>query len=688
MATINVANAAQLSAALSSASAGDTILLAAGNYGDVTISNVSFSSAVNIQSADPTNPAVFRSITINGSHELAFDNIEVHFTPNSTTVAWDSAIRIQSCSGISVTHSEILGGLAVNGIDPSATTLDSTQNVLGYPTARGVFVMNSTDVQITSNDISTFYKGVIMSNVSDVTITNNQIHDLRGTPISGGDVSQAVITGNYLHDITPWNFSAAGDHGDFIHLWTQPTTQTSASTGLVINDNFIDQGNGTAVLGIYLDDNNNGLGFTNVQINDNVIYNGEHQGIRLENVTYSKADGNIMLQSSGAIQYGPGFNISGDSTGLAITNNVISGLDLTHLTGDSRGNVLVQSIDSSLANFSGNLEGDTLTWAEAMQIRQHFTGESYTLGSSLPWDAAGLLTSTGDVVGGVGDGALGGTSGGTTDQTTSDPVTAPSTGTSSPTVEIDGTNGADQLNATGNGTVWVHGLGGNDIITGNAGDHWLFGDTGNDTFIVSDTATHVIENLGEGTDTVQASIDYTLPANVENLLLQTGAHIGTGNDLDNVITGNNDGNTLSGMGGNDTLNAGKGNDHLYGGDGNDTLIGGAGNDVMYGGAGNDTFVYSNADLGSRRVSYVDTIMDFATGDKIDLSAIDASTRGRGNNAFTFIGDSDFTGVAGQLHYYTDASHTYICGDRNGDRVADFTICLDGLHTLHSSDFVL
>jgi len=683
MATINVANAAQLSAALSSANAGDTILLAAGNYGDVTISNVSFSSAVNIQSADPTNPAVFRSITLNGSHELAFDNIEVHFTPNSTTVAWDSAIRIQSCSGISVTHSEILGGLAVNGIDPSETTLDSTQNVLGYPTARGVFVMNSTDVQITSNDISTFYKGVIMSDVSNVTITNNQIHDLRGTPISGGDVSQAVITGNYLHDITPWNFSAAGDHGDFIHIWTQPTTQTTASTGLVISDNFLDQGNGTAVLGIYLDDNNNGLGFTNVQLDDNVIYNGEHQGIRLENVTYSKADGNIMLQSSGAIQYGPGFNISGNSTGLSITNNVISGLDLTHLTGDSRGNVLVQSVDSSLANFSGNLEGDTLTWAEAMQIRQHFTGESYTLGSALSWDGAGLLTTVGDVVGGVTDG----TSGGTTDQATSDPITAPSSD-SSPDVVIDGTNGADQLSAVGNGVVWVHGLGGNDTITGNSGNHSLFGDAGNDTYVVNDTATQVIESAGQGTDTVRASIDYTLTDNVENLVLQSGAHAGTGNSLDNVITGNNDGNMLSGLGGNDTLNAGSGNDKLYGGDGNDRLIGGAGNDVLYGGAGNDTFVYTSADLGSKRVSYVDTIMDFATGDKIDLSSIDAATRGRGNNAFTFIGDADFTGTAGQLHYYTDGSHTYICGDRNGDKVADFTICLDGLHTLHSSDFVL
>jgi Ca2+-binding RTX toxin-like protein len=341
--------------------------------------------------------------------------------------------------------------------------------------------------------------------------------------------------------------------------------------------------------------------------------------------------------------------------------------------------VLVESIDPSMSNFSGNLAGDTLTWAEAMQIRQHFTGETYTLGSSLPWDSAGLLTS----IGGVTDGSTGGT----TDQTTPDPVQVPSSD-SSPDVVIDGTNGADQLSAVGNGVVWVHGLGGNDTITGNSGNHSLFGDAGNDTYVVNDTATQVIESAGQGTDTVRASIDYTLTDNVENLVLQSGAHAGTGNSLDNVITGNNDGNMLSGLGGNDTLNAGSGNDKLYGGDGNDRLIGGAGNDVLYGGAGNDTFVYTSADLGSKRVSYVDTIMDFATGDKIDLSSIDAATRGRGNNAFTFIGDADFTGTAGQLHYYTDGSHTYICGDRNGDKVADFTICLDGLHTLHSSDFVL
>ena len=84
----------------------------------------------------------------------------------------------------------------------------------------------------------------------------------------------------------------------------------------------------------------------------------------------------------------------------------------------------------------------------------------------------------------------------------------------------------------------------------------------------------------------------------------------------------------------------------------------------------------------------------ALSDRIDLSAIDASTVGAGNNAFSYIGKGLFTGAAGQLHIKTqDLSgitndRTFLEGDTNGDKVADFQIEIYGVRNLVVADFIL
>jgi Ca2+-binding RTX toxin-like protein len=131
-------------------------------------------------------------------------------------------------------------------------------------------------------------------------------------------------------------------------------------------------------------------------------------------------------------------------------------------------------------------------------------------------------------------------------------------------------NALDNTIIGGAGADKLNGGAGNDIMAGGAGD---------DVYFVDSIGDVVTEQLGEGTDTVNTTLNsYSLAAlgNVENLSFTgASAFTGTGNAAANVITG------------------GAGNDTLDGGDGNDTLIGGLGADTMTGGAGDDTYVVDN-----------------------------------------------------------------------------------------------
>lgn len=110
-----------------------------------------------------------------------------------------------------------------------------------------------------------------------------------------------------------------------------------------------------------------------------------------------------------------------------------------------------------------------------------------------------------------------------------------------------------------------------DVLHASNGPSTLAAGLGDDTYYVNNKGDIVVEYANAGNDTVHATLSYTLPDNVENLVLDGASPIdGNGNALDNVLTGNAAANVLKG------------------GDGNDTLIGGGGNDVLDGGAGEDT----------------------------------------------------------------------------------------------------
>ncbi|MCX7085488.1 MAG: VCBS domain-containing protein, partial [Methylococcales bacterium] len=97
-------------------------------------------------------------------------------------------------------------------------------------------------------------------------------------------------------------------------------------------------------------------------------------------------------------------------------------------------------------------------------------------------------------------------------------------------------NLADVLVGTSGNDV-INGLAGNDTINGGAGADTLIGGLGDDTYGVDNTADQVVEQIGQGYDTINSSVDFTLSSNIEVLNLLGTAISGSGNDLDNVLRG-------------------------------------------------------------------------------------------------------------------------------------------------------
>lgn len=240
---------------------------------------------------------------------------------------------------------------------------------------------------------------------------------------------------------------------------------------------------------------------------------------------------------------------------------------------------------------------------------------------------------------------------------------------------LDGLEGNDLLMGGTYRDSLIGGLG-NDSLNGGYDIDTMAGGLGNDFYAVNDFFDLIVEQAGEGVDTVFASTTFMLPDHVERAILTgTGANALYGNGINNELIGNAGDNALNGGDGNDTLVGNAGDDFLDGGTGIDILRGGLGNDIYYVTPGDIVHEYHGGAAGGVDIVYSET--SFSLAGKFNLENLFITTNANavavGNAAQNMIVAADghdfLYGGGGDDNLIGNAGNDHLDGGKGNDFMA-------------------
>jgi PKD repeat protein len=326
-----VSSLSELYNALASVKGGETILLAAGNYGDMALGQKSgfdttFASNVTIASADPANPAIITGLDVRDTANLTFDGITFDYTFEAGDEIYARPFSVSGSENITIRNSTFDGDVASGVSDVSD----------GYGYAIGLSFRDTAAINIENNEFFNFYRGMVVTQSADVLIKGNDIHDIRMDGMNFAEIDGITIEDNYIHDFRGSVNSL--DHSDMIQFWTNGTD--SPSSNIIIRSNHLDIGEGTPTQSIFMRNDlvDRGLAgsemfYQNVVIEDNVITNGhlhgitigETAGLAIRNNSVLHADGGNVDGADASVEI-PQINVSSASTNVIISNNATAGI--------------------------------------------------------------------------------------------------------------------------------------------------------------------------------------------------------------------------------------------------------------------------------------------------------------------------------------------------------------------------
>jgi len=320
---IYVESAAALSDALSHAQGGETILLAAGDYGALSIYNKDFSGAgITIRSADPDDRASFSRLDLRGSSDIAFADITFDYVarpgaPISTNLAY-----VAQSENISFTGMTFLGDPAISG-DPADH---------GYGAGFGLRVSDSRGITVEDSAFSGLFKGMHLRDTKDIVLRDNEISEFRSDGLNLVNVQNVLVEGNHIH--SPERSFLSDDHPDMIQMWSSARTPEDVSRDVTFRGNLLDIGSGDYAQGLYLSnrpvsDGDKGAEFLyqNFVIEDNVIIGDHINALRVGPTDGLVISNNSLLhvrneEAPNRFDKSPHIHLDGPSQNVSVTGNL------------------------------------------------------------------------------------------------------------------------------------------------------------------------------------------------------------------------------------------------------------------------------------------------------------------------------------------------------------------------------
>jgi hypothetical protein len=263
---------AELDRAIANASAGDRILLGAGDYGRLAIQGRNYSASLVLEAQDGAAPPRFQSIVVERSSNIVLRNLSVSF---------GASARPQTDYAVHLSHAQ---AIRLEGM-----RVASAPNGVAGDDANGVMALSSADIEIVDSVFDETYRGVVSFESDRVLVRRNVIlrSGVDGVAARGAD--GLTIEDNYIAEFLAVDPVAL--HPDGVQIWSKSAARPNRN--IAIRRNLIRRGEGDPAQGVFI--RTPELRSVGIVIEDNVIDQSMGQGVAIENAEGAVIRRNTLL---------------------------------------------------------------------------------------------------------------------------------------------------------------------------------------------------------------------------------------------------------------------------------------------------------------------------------------------------------------------------------------------------------